>query len=108
MCREEYDEEKCPKCGPMKFIENTAVEKGDPQRARKTLPPCLYIAKSSRHGLGVFAKVRLKSGIYFGPYEGIRREVGDKDLDPSYSFKVSTFPENTYLTKLKRGEKLHP
>ena len=91
MCREEYDEKKCPKCGPMKFIENTVVAKGEPDRARMTLPPCLYIDKSSKHGHGVFAKGRLELGIYYGPYEGDTKEVGDKTLDPEYAFKVSFY-----------------
>ena len=89
MCSEEYPE-KCPNCGPMRPIENTEVKEGDPDRARKTLPSCLYIDKSSKHGLGVFAKERLELGVYFGPYEGVRKEVGDPDLDPDYAFKVNT------------------
>ena len=88
VCSEEYPE-KCPNCGPMRPIENTAVEEGDPLRARKTLSKCLYIDQSSKHGLGVFVKERLELGVYFGPYEGIRREVKDPDLDPRYAFKVS-------------------
>ena len=74
----------------MKIIKDTPVEKGDPLRARKTLPTFLYINKSSKHGLGVFAKERMKVGIYFGPYEGERKEVGDPDLDSGYSFEVTT------------------
>ena len=82
----------------MKIIEDTAVEEGDPQRARKTIPPYLYISNSSKHGLGVFAKERLEKDVYFGPYGGVRREVGDKNLDPKYAFKVGYFNESiSYL-----------
>ena len=64
---------------------------GDPLRARKTLPKCLYIVKSSKHGLGVFAKEQLKVAIQFGPYEGVRKEVGDPDLDSGFAFDVSIY-----------------
>ena len=72
----------------MQIIEDTKVEEGDPHRARKTLPECLYIAKSSKHGLGVFAKERPKAGIQFGPYEGVIKEVGDEDLNSGFAFDV--------------------
>ena len=90
MCSEEYRDE-CANCGPMQIIEDTIVGKGDPLRARKTLPKCLYIAKSSKHGLGVFAKEKLKVAIQFGPYEGVRKEVGDPDLDSGFAFDVSIY-----------------
>ena len=92
MCSEEY-KETCPNCGPMKVIKDTAVEEGDPCRARKTLPTGLHIGKSSKHGLGVFTEERIKVGIHFGPYEGVRKEVGDPDLDSGYAFEVTT-PSN--------------
>ena len=72
----------------MKVIKDTAVEEGDPCRARKTLPACLKIGKSSKHGLGVFTKEGMKVGIHFGPYGGVRKEVGDPDLDSGYAFEV--------------------
>ena len=75
----------------MEVVQDTPVELGDPDRAKKTLPPGLYISKSRKHGKGVFASQKMAVGLHFGPYEGIKKEVGDPGLDSGYAFEVSMF-----------------
>ena len=70
------------------MIEDTPVKEGDPQRARKTLPTGVYLAKSCKHGKGVFADKHLKTGIRFGPYEGLQKDVNDPAKDSGYAFEV--------------------
>ena len=83
--------DECPGCGhSLVNIEDTPVEEGDPQRARKTLPQGLCIAKSGKHGKGVFTDKFFDMGIRFGPYEGIKKDPDDPAKDSGYAFRVNT------------------
>nr|XP_054925958.1 zinc finger protein 239-like isoform X1 [Dermacentor andersoni] len=70
------------------------VSIGDPQRANKTLPDGLSIRRTTLKGTqyGVFATKPLPKRIFFGPYEGVRRET------------LQT-PETRFLRKVHTGTK---
>ncbi|XP_052214571.1 histone-lysine N-methyltransferase PRDM9-like isoform X1 [Dreissena polymorpha] len=70
-CKKEFEGD-CPVHGPYYYIQDKKVPEGGPDRADHTLPDDLEIKTSKIVGacLGVFSKVRLESGIMFGPYEG--------------------------------------
>ncbi|XP_065282662.1 histone-lysine N-methyltransferase PRDM9-like isoform X5 [Dermacentor albipictus] len=70
------------------------VSIGDPQRANKTLPDGLSIRRTTLKGTqyGVFATKPLPKRIFFGPYEGVRRET-------------LQMPETRFLRKVHTGTK---
>ena len=72
-CLEEFLH-KCPDCGPIEPVPDAVVPVGEKDRARRTLPEILEIKKRCRGSkkVGVFAKVPIELGVYFGPYEGRR------------------------------------
>ncbi|KAM7300170.1 histone-lysine N-methyltransferase PRDM9-like isoform X4 [Ixodes scapularis] len=64
----------CPVHGPLEFVKDTPVPPGDPQRANKTLPEGLTLARSCIKGAGkgVFTLRPLPARLCYGPYEGVR------------------------------------
>ncbi|XP_065282659.2 histone-lysine N-methyltransferase PRDM9-like isoform X2 [Dermacentor albipictus] len=92
-CRIDYPGD-CPIHGPLTHIKDTYVSIGDPQRANKTLPDGLSIRRTTLKGTqyGVFATKPLPKRIFFGPYEGVRRET-------------LQMPETRFLRKVHTGTK---
>ncbi|KAM8927800.1 histone-lysine N-methyltransferase PRDM9-like [Pelodytes ibericus] len=84
--------EECTVHGAPVFIQDTAVEVGNDNRAALTLPSEMTIKVSSipRAGLGVWNEAKtLSKGIHFGPYEGIATDE-EEAATSGYSWLITT------------------
>ncbi|GBM98613.1 putative histone-lysine N-methyltransferase PRDM7 [Araneus ventricosus] len=96
LCKKEH-KGPCPVHGAMLQVLDTKVPKGEPQRAKRTLPYFFSIGISSirKAGLGVWTEMPLIEGMVFGPFEG-------KILKKNEMSKASE-----YMWEVKKQSKVH-
>ncbi|GBM98617.1 Histone-lysine N-methyltransferase PRDM9 [Araneus ventricosus] len=78
-------------------LANTVVPKGDPERAKRTLPYFFSVGISSipKAGVGVWTEVPLVAGMVFGPFEG-------KILKKNHAYKAGE-----YSWEVRKQSKVH-
>ncbi|XP_055947098.1 histone-lysine N-methyltransferase PRDM9-like [Argiope bruennichi] len=89
ICKEEH-KGPCPVHGPMLLVCDTKTPKGDPERAKRTLPYFFSLGISSlpKAGLGVWSEIPLIAGMVFGPYEGSIVKKNEDAKKSGYAWQV--------------------